>query len=62
MKCIKKIEESYILVMNREEAEWLKSIMQNPLHGDPNDEDDIGQLMRHSIFESINNTIGITTR
>jgi len=32
-------EESVMLFLTRQEAEWLKSAMQNPLHGETPDEE-----------------------
>ena len=47
------IKVRIILSIEAEEARWLKGIMQNPLHGviDPDEEDEYDTQMRHRYFE-----------
>lgn len=41
------------LVLNKEEATWLHSIMQNPLHGQsPDEEDTMDAVLRHRFFDA----------
>ena len=47
-------EETYILRLSEEEAEWLTGIMQNPLHGEtPTDENIEDRKMRAKFYETL---------
>ena len=46
-------ELKVILTLNEAEATWLKTIVQNPLCEDPEDEDEVSRDMRHSFWNAL---------
>lgn len=54
MKATTVTETKVILEMTEEESQWLKLVMQNPLHGQtPIDESSHDAAMRKAFFEAI---------
>jgi hypothetical protein len=51
MKASEEIEVITTLVLNYEEAQWLRSVVQNPLTAHESDKD---TAMRHAFFEALN--------
>lgn len=44
----------YVLTLTAEEAQWLQSAMQNPLHGTPYEEEpEVDSRMRESFFNAL---------
>ena len=46
-------ETKYHLVMNEDQASWLKAVMQNPLHGDVHDEAVEDRMYRATFWDAL---------
>ena len=54
MKCYK--QQTFILKLDNEEANWIKDNMQNPLHGEAFEaESSYDKQMRNTIFNALTN-------
>lgn len=50
MKSTSDVKVTIKLEMELHEARWLQHVMQNPLWGDPSDEDPVDAKCRHDLF------------
>lgn len=58
MKAEKEENIEITLKLNKDEAEWLASIMQNPLFGcSPEDEDGYDKSMRELLWKTLSSTM-----
>ena len=54
MKVNKIITEEYVLSLTREESDWLRSLMQNPIEcDDPDDEEIYNRDMRRVFWDAL---------
>lgn len=55
MKAQRETVTTTTITMNNDEAEWLRTVMQNPLNGDPNpaNEDPRDAEMRRKFWEAV---------
>ena len=54
MKSNKEVTAEYVLTLTKEERDWLRGMMQNPIHCDnPNDEDPFQLDMRQTFWDAL---------
>lgn len=54
MQSNRKTETTYTLILNEEEATWLRGVMQNPLYGqDPTTENEIDAKHRKTFWKAV---------
>lgn len=54
MKSNKAVTEEYVLTLTREARDWLRGMIQNPIHCDnPNDEHPFDRDMRQTLWDAL---------
>ena len=54
MKANKAVTKEYVITLTKEERDWLREMVQNPIHCDnPNDEDPLERDMRQTFWDAL---------